>query len=137
MFSKFRQLSLLAIISLSLVGCAPLATTDAGAEPEVPPEGQVYGSVGELREAYEAAGGDCSSWSQTNQVTVAAESGTCGTDTVLSTYTNSADRDSIVEFQRAFSDFADTNLLVGANWIVNSPNAAQVRETLRGTLVTK
>lgn len=118
-----------ALVAAGLSGCISPETVD-------PAEGLTYGSVDDLREAYEAAGGDCSSWEQANQVTAAAESGMCDSNTVLSIYTSTSDRDGVVAGIRSFGDVLSISLLVGANWIINSPDASDVRDSLGGTLVT-
>ncbi len=115
------------IVILLLAGCA--AATPAA-------DGGSYGSVEDLRDAYVAAGGDCDGWSQDNQVTLAAESGVCDSNTVLSTYTSQDAKEEIVATVKAVGDvIGGYSLLVGVNWIINSPDAKDAREVLGGTLV--
>lgn len=97
----------------------------------------MYGPVDDLRAAYEGAGGDCANWKQDNRVTLAAESGSCDADTVLAIYTSVGDRDSLIDVIRGFADILGMHLLVGPNWIKNSTDVADIRESLGGTLVTK
>jgi hypothetical protein len=131
---------------LALSGCAGgAALTAAASAPTptptptktVPPNGEHYSSVTSLRSAYLTAGGDCPAFNETNQVARAAESGTCGTGSVLSIYSSSSDRDAVVDGMKQFADLVGMNLLVGENWIINDKNVSQYRSKLGGTLVTR
>lgn len=103
----------------------------------VPPNGEHHSSVESLKSAFEEAGGVCSSFEQTNKVTHAAESGECGTETVLSVYSSVSERDAVVNGMKQFADVIGMNLLVGENWIVNDERVAQFQPKLGGTLVTR
>ena len=89
-----------------------------------------------LRDAYVAAGGECDDWAQTNVVKLAAESGTCGDDMVLSTFANESDRDSTVSTLKELMELiGGVKLLVGPNWIINSDEAPRLQPKLGGTIV--
>ena len=103
----------------------------------VPPNGEHYSSVKSLQAAYVLAGGTCSTFNQTNQVTRAAESGTCDTNAVLSIYSSVSDKDAVVDGMKQFADLVGMNVLVGENWIINDKNAAQRQSEMGGTLVTR
>jgi hypothetical protein len=129
---------------LTLSGCAGSGGfVSASASPSstptktVPANGEHYSSVASLKDAFVNAGGDCSSYEETNKVTRAAESGTCGTNTVISVYSSAADRDAVVDGLKQFADMIGMNVLVGENWIVNDEKVAQYQSKLGGTLVTR
>lgn len=103
----------------------------------VPVNGEHYSSVLSLKDAFVGAGGVCSTYTPSNQVTRAAESGTCGNATVLSVYSSTSDRDAVVDGMKQFADMVGMNLLVGENWIVNDKNVVQYQPKLAGTLVTR
>lgn len=117
-------------------GVAP-ATTSATPTKTVPVNGDHQSSVLSLRNAFVDAGGDCSTYKESNQVTRAAESGTCGSGTVLSVYSSTVDRDAVVDGMKQFADLVGMNVLVGENWIINDKQAAQYQPKLGGTLVTR
>lgn len=121
---------------LLLAGCSGAPSENSG--PATPPaDGGQYGSVVDLRDAFVAAGGSCDDWDQTNQVANAAESGSCSSTTVLSTYTSESSRDEVVAAVKEIGKVVGgSSQLVGVNWIVNSPDASDVRDKLGGTLVT-
>ena len=144
--SKSLLLAACLIGVLALPGCAGgAAFTAAASTPAstptptrtVPPNGEHYSSVASLQTAFVTAGGDCSTFNETNQVTRAAESGTCGSNSVLSIYSSPADRDAVVDGMKQFADIVGMNVLVGENWIINDKNVAQQRSKLGGTLVTR
>lgn len=94
-----------------------------------------YRSVVELRDAFISAGGSCESWVQKNQVTLAAESGTCNDSNVLSIYTSESVKDEALNmFKEIAAD--GTTLVVGPNWIVNDPSARDLDSSIGGVLVT-
>ncbi|MFB9309333.1 hypothetical protein BJY17_001205 [Agromyces hippuratus] len=115
-----------------------LAGCSAAAQPVPAPEPEpvaTYSTVDELREAFVAAGGECPEWVQGDQVTLAAQSGSCSDDTVLSIYTGATDRDEVVgNLKTLLSD--DLSLLVGENWIINVPEPELYVDKLGGTVVT-
>ncbi|WP_431220143.1 hypothetical protein [Leifsonia xyli] len=91
-----------------------------------------------LKDAYLDAGGVCEGgFSQDNKVKAARQSGVCGEDVVLSVYKTKADRDGVVSTMRAFEQGFDNpdKILVGPNWIVNSPDIKKVQKTIGGKIV--
>lgn len=123
---------------LALAGCGAgeqieasesTPTQTAEATPTPTPEPAVefkdeYDSVDDLVADFEAAGGDCSGWSQENNVTLALESGTCDDDTVISTYISPSEITELMETQKAlFEDLemsGESSWLVGDKWIINT-----------------
>lgn len=142
-------LASLALVATALSGCSGDATgsrpqqVSAKATPSpsptktVPVNGEHYSSVDSLKEAFVLAGGLCSGYSQTDNVTLAAQTGTCGKGAVLTTYSSVADRDGVVANMKQFSDLVGMNLLVGENWIINDAGVAAVQPKLGGTLFTR
>ncbi|MDP9983583.1 ABC-type glycerol-3-phosphate transport system substrate-binding protein [Pseudarthrobacter oxydans] len=129
---------------VSLTGCAGgdgfgASASDSSPAPAktVPPNGEHYSSVESLKSAFEEAGGDCSNFEQTNKVTHAAESGDCGTGTVLSIYSSVSEKDAVVNGMKQFADVIGMNVLVGENWVVNDKRVAQYQPKMGGTLVTR
>lgn len=142
-------LTTLVLGSAALTGCSADATASqpqkasatATATPSptktVPVNGEHYSSVQALKEAFVLAGGVCSGYSQTDNVTLAAQTGTCGKGAVLTTYSSVSDRDGVVANMKQFSDLVGMNLLVGENWIINDAGVATVQPKLGGTLFTR
>lgn len=116
----------------SVTSTEPSTPTETSPEPDA-----MYGSVVELRDAAVAAGLECPNWRQSNKVTAAAESGTCSSSTVLSTYLSERDKREVVANHKQFNDMLDDDdpVLVGPNWIINSPQAAELQQLLGGTVV--
>lgn len=142
-------LGVLVLGAAGLTGCSgggtasqpPQVSATATAAPSptkpVPVNGEHYSSVQSLKEAFVLAGGICSGYSQTDNVTLAAQSGTCGKGAVLTTYSSVSDRDQVVANMKQFSDMVGMHLLVGENWIVNDDSVAAVQPKLGGTLFTR
>lgn len=142
-------LTTLVLGSAALTGCSADATASqpqkasatATATPSptktVPVNGEHYSSVQALKEAFVLAGGVCSGYSQTDNVTLAAQTGTCGKGAVLTIYSSVSDRDGVVANMKQFSDLVGMNLLVGENWIINDAGVATVQPKLGGTLFTR
>jgi hypothetical protein len=129
-----RFLAPAAVLLLALTGCSSAAQPSP--TPTEPAGPATYSSVVELKDAYVAAGGDCDEWAQTNRVTVAAQSGDCDGNTVLSTYASESDRETAVANLKMLNP-DNYSLLSGPNWIINSPDVADVSDALGGVLVTK
>lgn len=121
------------VVALLLAGCSSPAPAPS---PTTPPGPVEYGAVSELKDAFITAGGECGTWEQTNQVRLAAQSGTCGPKSVLSTYSTKADLDEMVSTLKAFSPDG-YSLLIGPNWAINSPQVESIYKKLGGTLATK
>lgn len=142
-------LTTLVLGSAALTGCSADATASqpqkasatATVTPSptktVPVNGEHYSSVQALKEAFVLAGGVCSGYSQTDNVTLAAQTGTCGKGAVLTIYSSVSDRDGVVANMKQFSDLVGMNLLVGENWIINDAGVATVQPKLGGTLFTR
>lgn len=95
---------------------------------------QEYSSVTELKDAAVAAGYECPSWTQSNHVTAAAQSGSCSDEDVFSTYlSETAVQDNVEDLK----SFGEIHLLVGPNWIINveQPSLDMLAEGLGGTVV--
>ncbi len=130
--------------------CEPLLQNGAGAETDVeaptdidtapPADGGSYSSILDLQRAYIMAGGECSVLNQTNQITLAAESGDCNDTSVLSTYLSATDISELIQNNKALNEEigfeSDAVWLIGQNWIINSEDAAEVRKEMGGQLVS-
>lgn len=88
------------------------------------------------------AGGACPAFHQGNRVKLAAESADCSENAVLSTYLSSSDISQLIQNNKeqnanpAFSKIERHSWLVGENWVINSPEASQLREELGGKVVS-
>lgn len=136
-----KLLAAVAIAAVLLSGCASQAEPAPAGTPTLPPaDGGSYSTVLELKDAFVAAGGSCSEFDQTNAVKLAAESGKCGSEVVLSTYLSSDDVSQVIQNVKELNDdlnFQDGAVwLAGQNWIINGPNAKDMRERLGGRLVS-
>lgn len=118
---------------LLLTGCA------SGPTPETPSTAAypaTFRNVEELRDAFVRAGGSCPDWQQTNQIPLAAESGTCSSSNVLSIYSSTADRDELVRGYKSMA-MEDSAIMVGANWVINDKQVRSLDPALGGTIVSK
>jgi hypothetical protein len=124
-----------AVSILLLSGCAsaPRAAPTASTTPTAAPAAS-YKTVEDLRDAFVKAGGDCPSWEESNNVTLAAQSGDCSGKTVLSIYLSEASRDQVIVNLKGLD--IGVHLLVGDNWIINTPDPAAFADELAGTVVT-
>ena len=116
----------IAIGALSLSACStedPPApeSQPVSAEEELPGDLE-YKTVVELRDAVVYLGFPCPEWDERNQVTLAAGSGVCSTSSVLSVYLSDASKDEAIQNLKSFNDSKGT-LIVGPNWIINTPDA--------------
>lgn len=123
---------------LSVVGCGTAATpADESSSQTV----DRYGSLEELRDAAIEAGYVCEDWVADNRVTLAAESGTCDDSSVLSTYASDSDLQQQLDQEKELTEtlldsgISTTPKLIGENWIIKAPEAADLRAALGGTLV--
>lgn len=123
---KRPALALLAVAGLALTGCdgQPPATYD-GAEA--------------LRDAYVKAGGTCDNWAQENKIGGAAQSGSCDSSVVVSTYlTKDAVQQRVADTKDSWVGQLGGSWLVGENWIINPGKGVDVealRSKLGGTVV--
>lgn len=122
--SKFG-IATLAISLVLLTGCSQSS------------QKATYGSIDELKTAFENAGGDCSEWVQDNAVERALQSGNCSSSNVLSIYANQEDANEAAKnIEKLLTEFGLTpHLLVGENWIVNDPDVAEYQDDLGGILI--
>ncbi|GAA2177202.1 hypothetical protein GCM10009784_26890 [Arthrobacter parietis] len=143
------KMGLLAVAAASVIilsGCASAAesampTPEATPTETTPPaDGGSYSTLKQLQQAYVAAGGDCSELVQRNSVSLAAESGDCNDQTVISTYISTADLSELIQTNKALNEEydleSDSVWLTGQNWIINSPDAVEMQEKLGGRLVS-
>lgn len=124
-------------VAVALAGCvgtAPAATRT----PTTPPSLGVIGSVDDLVTAYVGTGRACD-WEPVANPKFAAELGSCSSDTTLAYYISRSDmQDTIATLREISTDTTvDLHLLVGPNWIINSPAAAALSLVLGGTLITE
>ncbi|WP_140400553.1 hypothetical protein [Gulosibacter sp. 10] len=117
-------------LATALVGCS------GGGEPvpEITGQPTAYDGVEELRDLYVAAGGECPEWEAIDPGEYDAEAGRCSDSVVISVYANPADIDEVVD--RALTLATETHLLVGDNWIINTPDPHEYVDQLGGTVVT-
>ena len=125
-----NRLVLIGACGLMLAGCATMPPS----APASPSPKATYATVVELRDAYVAAGGECPDWTASNRVKLAAESGDCSSNTVLSTYLSTDIRDQVVTTLKSFG--TDVHLLVGENWVINTPDPESLVKKLGGTVVS-
>lgn len=99
-----------------------------------PSEGKTYSSIDELLKDYEAAGGSCPEWEQTDQVTNALQSGKCDFSTVLAIYGSPQDvSEQVSELKKGLKGSGmELQFLVGPNWIVNSPDYKKLQKQMGG-----
>lgn len=92
--------------------------------------------INEVVKAYEDAGGACD-WHPTGETDGFYSSGDCSPTTAISIYATTAERDEAVDriLAAAKATGNDAMLLVGENWILNSPDAEPMRAVLGGELV--
>lgn len=127
---------------LVLSGCGGSSSPTAVATPTPPPaNGGTYATVEELKNAFVEAGGSCPSFTQHNRGTLSAESADCATNSVLSTYISSEDVSQLIQNNKKMNEelgytSQSNSWLVGENWVINAPDATQVRENLGGLVVT-
>lgn len=120
-----RFLATLVATSLLVAGCGADET------------GGKYSDVEALRDAFVEAGGTCDEWKQTNRVLGAAQSGECGTDTVLSTYLNQdAVQQRIADTKDSIFGQMGDDWLTGENWIINGENIEKLQEKMGGQVVS-
>jgi len=94
---------------------------------------KTYSTLADFRDDVIAAGYDCPNWHQTNQVKLAAASGSCSDNDVLSIYLSSADVSQVVQNLKELN--ASVHLLVGPNWVFNTSAPEMYRPKLGGIVV--
>lgn len=116
-------------VAVLLTGCSAQARPAAKPKPKAS-----YATVVELRDAFVKAGGACPNWVEGDQVTLAAQSGTCSDTAVLSVYLTRSAVLQMAETQK--SGGFPVTLLVGQNWAINTPHPERYAGKLGGTVVT-
>ncbi|WP_146137431.1 hypothetical protein [Gulosibacter molinativorax] len=119
------------LASLALAGCAG---GGGDATPSVTGEPTSYESVEELRDAYVAAGGECPNWEELDPGDYDAVAGRCSDQVVISVYNDPSQIEGVV--QSALDLAIPAHLLVGENWIINTPNPEDFVDALGGGVVT-
>lgn len=115
--------------------------TEVAPTPTAPAEPVSYGTVTDLRDAAIASGYVCKNWKQSNTVSLAAESGTCDGESVLTTYASDADLQSQLDQEKSNAEMLTdagietTPVLVGPNWLLKAPEAPDLREALGGIVI--
>jgi hypothetical protein len=132
---NFAGVALGFALVVALAGCsAPGAT--ATPTPTTQALGKVS-AIDEVRDAFIEAGGVCN-WEQTDQVTAATASGECSSKTVIMLFDDRAERETVVtNLQTLKMTDSDLTLLVGENWVINSPDAEAMQDELGGEWVTE
>lgn len=121
-----------AVLGATLAACG--GSSESG-ESDSGPFG-TFKSVEALRSAYVDAGGSCDNWDNNDRLDAATESGDCDESTVLSIYASKPDaRDAADALLGATGQ---DDVLVGANWIVNTTeDLEELAATLGGEVVTR
>ena len=131
--SPSRQAPTLAVSSLTLSASstretttAPAPTPDPKSTPAALPVNRSYGAVTDLRDAAVAAGYACRHWQEDDQVTNAAESGSCSENDVFCVYASSAGLNAQIRQTRVNngilkqSGLKPSRVLFGTNWSINN-----------------
>lgn len=126
------RISAVAASALLLTGCS---APGGGGEtkPTVSGEATSYDSLEELKGAFVAAGGECDEWESVDPGDYDAVAGRCGENTVIAVYNRPEQIDEVVS--RALQLATGTHLLVGDNWIINTPDPDRFVDALGGTTV--
>jgi hypothetical protein len=131
-----KALAVVVVCLLALTACSGTASAPIAAPSKTasPAPRETFSTVIALRDAFLSAGGVCDAWTENDLVTLAAQSADCSDDTVLSIYVSQAEISSLVADMKS-SGF-ETHLLVGKNWIINTPRPEDFVAKLGGTVVT-
>lgn len=130
---------------LIAAGCGGGSSSDGSDKAATKPTSKALGNVSSvvaLRDALIAAGYDCPSWKQDNIVKLAAESGSCDDDSVLSTFASDSDLQAQLDTTRALNQMSvdanvqPTPVLVGPNWMFSAPEAGEYASEVGGTVVS-
>lgn len=134
-----RRRLVLATVSLAaaaaLSGCAGIPGLGGGETtiPVITGTPTSYASLEDLRDAFVAAGGECAAWEEIDPGEADARGGRCGDDTVLAVYADPAELAAAVE--KSVNLATSTHLLVGENWMLNTPEPHRFVDALGGTVV--
>lgn len=94
-----------------------------------------YAHVEDLKDALVAEGFPCPEWEQSDVVSFAATSGSCDDTSVLSVFLSDSAKEEVIQNQKALNDLGG-HLVVGKNWILNTPDAEAWAEKLGAMPVT-
>jgi hypothetical protein len=95
-----------------------------------------YNTLNELRDAAVASGFECSGWT-TTPAPNGWQRGDCS-DSVLALFPDKDVRDDAVDALQRMHDIAKTDaypVLVGENWLINSPQAPDLQDAMGGDVV--
>lgn len=132
-------LAVVALLMASACGGGSGGDKKAASKPTQEDLGSVS-SVVELRDALVAAGYECANWEQDDLVDLAAESGSCDDESVLSTFASQGDLQAQLDTFRGLdgmfkdADIEPEPILVGPNWIFTAPDADGYAAKLGGTI---
>jgi hypothetical protein len=116
------------LLALTLSACSGVA-----AQTGPTPIGKVS-TIEQVRDAFIAAGGVCN-WKQDDRVDDATASGTCSDQTVIMLFANPDDKAMVANRLSEVLAGVGTHLLVGDNWIINSPEAVKMQKEIGGKVV--
>lgn len=127
------------VVSVVTLGVASFALTGCfggggSAEPTITGEATSYESLEELRDLYVEAGGECPEWEELDPGDWDAIAGRCSDSVTISIYNDTSQIDEVV--QSAVDLVIETHLLVGENWIINTPNPEDFVDALGGNVIT-
>ncbi|MDT3331387.1 hypothetical protein Q9S78_11980 [Microbacterium sp. KSW-18] len=126
-----KKIATTAVMVALLIGSATGCTAQTP-EPEQTQLGRIS-TIDELKDAFIDAGGVCN-WKQTDVVTDATASGECSDQTVLMLFADMDEKEELVSFLSEGS-ISEPTILVGENWVINSPEAEDMQGALGGEWV--
>ena len=122
---RFGALVTLSLLSILLVACG-----GDGSER--------YDTLTQLRDAAVAAGLECPAWETMTRLDGSLR-GDCSSTALVVLFSDQGQRDDAVDALREANDFEAAYsypVLVGENWLVNSPQAPDLQNFMRGEVVT-
>ncbi|MGO1544853.1 MAG: hypothetical protein ACTHXA_11025 [Gulosibacter sp.] len=122
----------LSVGGLALTGCA--GGGDGDPAPSITGEATSYDSLEGLRDLYVEAGGDCPEWEEIDPGEYDAQAGRCSDQVVIAIYNDTTQIDEVVD--RALDLMMPTHMIVGENWIINTPDPDQYVAALGGMVVS-
>lgn len=131
-----------AVSALMITGCSSTSSTPAPPDSTSPAvvKDATYGSVTDLKNAAVISGLPCPKFKMSNKLTNAAQSAECSGDAVLATYATQADLQAQLKQYRAMATLFKqqsvplNSLLIGPNWTINAPEAAELQPMLGGVV---
>lgn len=130
--ARIRRLAASAVVlgaASVLVGCSGPGEPI----PEITGTASSYSDVTELRDAFVAAGGECPEWEPIDTGDYDADAGRCDERTVIAVYRVPSQLAEAVERAKALA--TSTHLLVGTDWIINTPEPHRFVDALGGTVI--